>query len=108
MLLFDSGKAAFNRIWLLTPMTRSGQARQTGRRSTPQVVQTGFARMPAGSAGSVGTLGGTGTAVSTHTSHRGQAIELVRYQLRELMKDGESETASGGAAQTEFPESHEE
>ncbi len=102
MLFFDSGKAAFSRIWLLTPMTRSGQARQTGSRSTPQKVPTGFARMPAGSAGSIGTLGGTGTAVSAHSAHREQAIELVRYQLRSLMQAGESEAASRSASQAEF------
>jgi trehalose/maltose transport system substrate-binding protein len=101
MLFFDSGKAAFNRIWLLTPMTRSGQERQAGWRSRPPVAQTGFARMPAGSAGSVGTLGGTGTAVSAHTAHRRQAVELVRYQLRALMQEGQSEAASG-APGTEF------
>jgi trehalose/maltose transport system substrate-binding protein len=100
MLFFDSGKAAFNRIWLLTPMTRSGQARQTGRRSTPPVVPTGFARMPAGTAGSVGTLGGTGTAVSAHTNHRQQAIELLRYQLRELMKEGDTQASPGDASPT--------
>jgi trehalose/maltose transport system substrate-binding protein len=32
MAVFDSGRAAFNRIWLLTPMTRTGQARQIGWR----------------------------------------------------------------------------
>ena len=47
MLIFDSGRAAFNRIWILTPMTRSGQARQIGWRSSPPVVKTGFSRMPA-------------------------------------------------------------
>jgi trehalose/maltose transport system substrate-binding protein len=102
MLLFDSGKAAFNRIWLLTPMTRSGQARQTGRRSRPPVAPTGFARMPAGSAGSVGTLGGTGTAVSAHTTHRNEAIALLRYQLRALMNTGDDEATTGGAKKTEF------
>ena len=102
MLAFDSGKAAFGRIWLLTPMTRAGQARQTGWRSTPTVVQTGFARMPAGNAGSVGTLGGTGTAVSIHSAHREEAVALVRYQLRALMQAGESDAGSGGTGQTEF------
>jgi trehalose/maltose transport system substrate-binding protein len=34
MIAFDAGRAAFNRIWFLTPMTRSGQARQIGWRSS--------------------------------------------------------------------------
>ena len=101
MLYFDSGRAAFGRIWLLTPMTRSGQARQTGWRSTPTVVPTGFARMPAGITGSVGTLGGTGTAVSAHSAHREEAVALVRYQLRSFMQADETEGGSGGTAQTE-------
>ena len=33
MLVFDSGRAAFNRIWILTPMSRMGQARHIGWRS---------------------------------------------------------------------------
>src|SRR6266576_1250867 len=87
MLGFDSGRAAFNRIWVLTPMTRSGQARQIGWRSfSPPVVTTGFSRMPGGAEGSVGTLGGTGTAVSLHSTHRQEAIALLRFQLRALMQ----------------------
>jgi len=103
MLVFDSGKAAFNRIWFLTPMTRSGQARQIGWRSfRPSVVKTGFSRIPGGAGGSAGTLGGTGTAVSLHSTHRLEAIALLRFQLRALMQDGEKENASGGPMQAEF------
>jgi len=105
MLVFDSGRAAFNRIWLLTPMTRAGQARQTGWRSSPPVVKTGFARMPAGPAGSAGTLGGTGTAVSSHSPHRNEAIAFVRYQLRALMKAGEENSMAAARAPAEFANS---
>jgi len=35
--------------------------------------------MPGGSAGSFGTLGGSGLAISKHSAHPEQAIELVRY-----------------------------
>src|SRR6266852_2039711 len=84
MLAFDSGRAAFNRNWLLTPMTRSGQARQIGWRSSLPVVKTGFSRIPGGVEGSAGTLGGTGTAVSLHSTHRQEAIALLRFQLRAL------------------------
>ena len=102
MLAFDSGRAAFNRVWLLTAMTRSGQARQVGRRSSPPVVKTGFSRLPGGAEGSVGTLGGTGTAVSLHSAHRPEAIALLRFQLRALMQANEADSAPGGAAEAEF------
>ena len=46
MLVFDSGRAAFSRIWVLTPMSSKGQARQIGWRSSSPVVKTGLARMP--------------------------------------------------------------
>ena len=101
--VFDSGKAAFNRIWLLTPMTRSGQARQIGWRSfRVPVVKTGFSRIPGGPGGSAGTLGGTGTAVSLHSTHRPEAIALLRFQLRALMQANEKESDSRGAMQVHF------
>jgi trehalose/maltose transport system substrate-binding protein len=102
VLVFDSGRAAFNRIWLLTPLTRSGQARQIGWRSTPSVVKTGFARIPGGAGGSAGTMGGTGTAVSLHSTHRQEAIALVRYQLRAQMESNEKDSGSGGPVQVEL------
>ena len=102
MRVFDSGRAAFNRIWFLTPMTRTGQARQIGWRSSIPVVKTGFSRMPAGAGGSVGTLGGTGTAISSHSTHRQEAIAFLRFQLRALMQSGEKDSGSGGPMQTEF------
>jgi trehalose/maltose transport system substrate-binding protein len=104
MLVFDSGRAAFNRNWLLTPMTRSGRARQIGWRSSLPVVKTGFSRIPGGVEGSAGTLGGTGTAVSLHSTHRQEAIALLRYQLRALMQASEKEGDSGGPLQAEFSE----
>jgi len=103
MLVFDSGRAAFNRIWVLTPITRSGQARQIGWRSfSAPVVKSGFSRMPGGAGGSVGTLGGTGTAVSLHSTHRQEAIALVRFQLRALMQAGEKEGGSADAMAVAF------
>jgi trehalose/maltose transport system substrate-binding protein len=105
MLAFDSGRAAFNRNWLLTPMTASGQARQIGRRafSAPK-VPTGFSRIPGGVAGSAGTLGGTGTAISLRSTHRQEAIALLRFQLRALMQASEKEGDAGGPIQAEFLE----
>jgi trehalose/maltose transport system substrate-binding protein len=102
MRAFDSGKAAFNRLWVLTPMTSSGQARQIGWRSSLPVVKTGFSRMPGGSGGSVGTLGGTGTAVSLHSAHPQEAVALLRFQLRALMQAGEKEGGADDLAQVTF------
>jgi len=102
MRLFDSGKAAFNRLWVLTPMTSRGQASQIGWRASLPVVKTGFSRMPGGSGGSVGTLGGTGTAVSLHSAHREEAVAFLRFQLRSLMQAGEKEGGAGDLAQVTF------
>jgi trehalose/maltose transport system substrate-binding protein len=104
ILIFDSGMAAFGRTWLTIPVSRIGQARQIGKRSWPSVVETGFSRMPAGSAGSVGTLGGAGTAISVHSTHRAEAIALVRYLLSAQMQAGENGGPDTGWMRTEFPE----
>jgi trehalose/maltose transport system substrate-binding protein len=96
MTIFESGKAAFDRIWLLTPMTATGQMRRIGQRSRPSVVKTGFSAMPGGREGSVGTMGGTGTAVSLHSSHPNEAMAFLRFQFRALMRASEREDAGSG------------
>jgi trehalose/maltose transport system substrate-binding protein len=100
-LMFDSGRAAFSRRWILTPLSVKGQAREVGWRSLPPVVKTGLARMPAGSDGSAGTLGGTGTAISVHSTNRQEAITLLRFQLRSLIDEGEK-GGPGGPVQFEL------
>lgn len=50
----------------------------------------------------MGTLGGTGTAVSKRSTHRQEAIALIRYQLRALMQAGEKEGGPDGLTQAEF------
>jgi trehalose/maltose transport system substrate-binding protein len=99
MLAFDSGRAAFDRIWVLTPMTKSGQARQAGWRSKPPLVSTGIARLPGGADGPAGALGGTGTGVSIHSTRRQEAISLLRFQLRALMQSTEKGGDSEGKTQ---------
>ena len=101
-LVFDSGRAAFSRVWVLTPMSRRGQARHIGWRSSLPAVKTGLSRMPGGSQGSAGTLGGTGTAVSLHSSHREEAIALLRFQLRSLIDEGEKDRGVGGPIEVEL------
>ena len=102
MLAFDSGRAAFDRIWILTPMTTSGQAQRVGWRSKPSLVETGFSRIPGGADGPVGALGGTGTGVSIHSTHRQEAIALLRFQLRALMESAEKGGDSEGRLQAGF------
>jgi trehalose/maltose transport system substrate-binding protein len=79
--VFDSGRAAFVRIWGGGTITRGGLFRQS-HRQTSLSNNTGYSIMPSGSAGSFGTLGGSGLAISQHSAHPEQAIELVRYIAR--------------------------
>jgi trehalose/maltose transport system substrate-binding protein len=102
MLAFDSGRTAFARIWILTPMSRKGQARQIGWTSLVPVQQAGLARLPGGAKGSVGALGGTGTAVSVHSTLRDEAITLLRFQLRSLIDEGEKGNGLGVPFQLEL------
>jgi trehalose/maltose transport system substrate-binding protein len=80
--VFGSGGAAFNRVWLGTTITRSGQSRRVYWRNLSPTVETGFTSLPAGPGGSAGTLGGSGLAVSRHSAHPKEAIEFVRFLVR--------------------------
>ena len=100
-LVFDSGRAAFNRRWLLTPMSKAGEAQHIGWRSSPPVVKAGFSRLPAGPGGSAGTMGGTGTAISAHSAHRREAIAFVAYQLRALMQPASNHEDPGDPVRVE-------
>jgi trehalose/maltose transport system substrate-binding protein len=102
MLIFDSGRAAFSRVWVLTPMSKRGEARHIGWRSALPAVKTGLAKMPGGTEGSAGTLGGTGTAISSHSTHRQEAIALLRFQLRSLIDEGEKYSGLAAPNQVEL------
>jgi trehalose/maltose transport system substrate-binding protein len=101
-LVFDSGRAAFNRLWVLTPMSRKGEARQVGWPSSLPPAKTGLTRIPGGAEGSAGTLGGTGTAISLHSTHRQEAIALLRFQLRGLIEEGERYSGATAPNQVEL------
>ncbi len=88
MNVFDSGGAAFNRLWLITPISKTGQARHIHWRSLTPKVETGFASMPAGGVGSRATLGGNGLAISRHTTHPSEAIALERFLIQAQLKEG--------------------
>ena len=55
---------------------------------------TGYAAIPGGPGGRAGTLGGSGLAVSAHSLHRQEAIELVRFLVRAQIQ---SSRLDGGA-----------
>jgi len=98
--VFSSGGAAFDRVWLGTTITRSGQSRQVYWRNLNPIVETGFTSMPAGPRGSAGTLGGSGLAVSQHSDHRKEAIEFVRFLVRAQIQSNENrKTAPPGRSE---------
>jgi trehalose/maltose transport system substrate-binding protein len=53
---------------------------------------TGYASIPGGLGGWAGTLGGSGLAVSAHSLHPQEAIELVRFLVRAQIQSSKRET----------------
>jgi trehalose/maltose transport system substrate-binding protein len=111
--MFDSGKAAFNRVWLGRTIARGAQSHQAYWRPTHPVVPTGFAAIPGGPGGSGATLGGYGLAVSGHTIHRQEAIKYVGFLTRAQVESFQNGKAfvnqpgglSASSATNEFEES---
>lgn len=93
--VFDSGRAAFNRIWLGRGISRSEQGRQNYWRTSRSVVNTGFSSIPGGSAGSAATVGGFGLAVSAHSQHRREAVSYLLFLIRAQVRLGEVSPHSG-------------
>src|SRR5215469_5657061 len=97
MNVFDSGGAAFARVWFGTTPTiiNSGQSRLLQRRSSLPVDKTGYTSIPGGPGGSAGVLGVSGLAVSRHSAHPKEAIELVRFLIRaKIQSSNKEESAS--------------
>jgi trehalose/maltose transport system substrate-binding protein len=80
--VFDSGLAAFSHVWVGIPITPSGQLSQFHRRGWLAQGRIGYTRMPSGNAGWAATLGGSGLAVSRHSPHPQEAIQLIRFLIR--------------------------
>ena len=91
--MFDSGKAAFNRVWLGRTIARDQGAHQMYWRPSRPVVTTGFAAIPGGPGGSGATLGGYGLAVSGHTIHRREAVQYVGFLTRAQIQSFEKGTS---------------
>jgi trehalose/maltose transport system substrate-binding protein len=82
--LFESGQAAFRRTW-------QWKYRLTHWRNPVQTANEGYAGMPGGAVARVGTLGGIGLAVSQHSRHTQEAIELVRFLIRQELQSDEED-----------------
>jgi len=104
MNVFDSGGAAFDRVWGGTTITNAPGApsRLLHLRDSLTLSRTGYTRLPAGPGGSAGTLGGSGLAVSRNSAHAQEAIELVRFLISTEVHGEEQEMAARLPAQPKF------
>jgi trehalose/maltose transport system substrate-binding protein len=89
--VFDSGKAAFNRIWGGTLIAKTGQSHEARWRDSLAPVKIGNTSIPGGPGGWAGTLGGSGLAVSRHSPHPQEAIKLVRFLIGAQLLSDEAE-----------------
>lgn len=96
--VFDSGGAAFNRVWRAANIKPGGQPPQAEWRSSLKTGRAGYTGIPGGPGGWAGTLGGLGLAVSRRSPHPQEAIELVRFLIHAHIKSSEQE----GAAAEQF------
>jgi trehalose/maltose transport system substrate-binding protein len=104
--VFDSGRAAFNRVWGGTTITRAGRSRQVHWRSSLAEGKTGYTSIPSGSREWATTLGGSGLAVSRRSAHPQEAIALVRFLIRAQIRVSETEeTASPNQPEVHDPPS---
>ncbi|HTZ59815.1 MAG TPA: extracellular solute-binding protein [Acidobacteriaceae bacterium] len=94
MNLFDSGNAAFGRVWGGATIPVSGRTRLTHARNSQMAGETGFANLPGGPIAWAGTLGGSGLAVSIHSLHPQQAVALVRF-LEDVQIQSRRQDAAG-------------
>lgn len=81
MNVFDSGGAAFNRLWLGTSLAPIGPFSRVHWRGSESRVSTGFTNVPGGPGGWGGTLGGSGLAVSRHSIYVQETVRLVRFLI---------------------------
>jgi trehalose/maltose transport system substrate-binding protein len=91
---FDKGGAAFGRIWGGASITRMGLFRQMHWRNSLAQSITGYTTIPGGLTGGAGTLGGSGLAVSQHSPHRRESIELGRFLIRTQIHSNQVEESA--------------
>jgi trehalose/maltose transport system substrate-binding protein len=100
--VLDSGGAAFGRVWGGRAITPGGQSRLLHLRSSLTLARTGYTSIPGGPGGRAATLGGAGLAVSRHSAHPQEAIELVRFLIRAGIQSSEQEEVANDPAQPEI------
>jgi trehalose/maltose transport system substrate-binding protein len=98
--IFDSGRAAFNRVWGAATITHGELFRGAHWRNSLKEPETAYARMPGGQAGSFGALGGSGVSVSLHSAHPQEAIKLVRFLVRAEIESAHREEEAVANART--------
>jgi len=94
MNAFDQGKAAFVRVWGGASITSMGLFRQVHWRNSLAPSRTGYTTIPGGPLGGASVLGGSGLAVSQHSSHRKEAIELIRFLIRAQIHSNQVEESA--------------
>ena len=95
MNAFDKGGAAFARVWGGASITRISLFRQMHWRSSLAQSKTGYTSIPGGPTHPTGgTLGGSGLAVSANSSRRKEALELVRFLIRNQIRSNELEDST--------------
>jgi trehalose/maltose transport system substrate-binding protein len=99
MNVFDSGEAAFGRVWAGATIPLSAKTHLEHRRGSPLASVTGYASIPGGPGGRAGALGGSGLAVSAHSLHPQAAIELVRFLVRAQIQSSRLDSGATAAAQ---------
>jgi trehalose/maltose transport system substrate-binding protein len=93
--VWDSGNAAFVRIWAVG-------YRLAHPRESPVRDRTGYTGMPGGRGGRVGTLGGIGLAVSRSSSHPREAVALIRFLIAKELQSKEDPSRTDPVAEYEF------
>ncbi len=101
MNVFDSGGAAFDRVWLGASIARAGPSTGVHWRSLEPRVKAGFTSVPGGPGGSAGALGGAGLGVSRHSDHPQEALKLVRFLIHAQIESIENRRSASGS-QPEF------
>lgn len=91
--VFDTGGAAFGRVWGGAPITRGGLFRQLHWRSSLAQSKTGYTSIPGSESSSGATLGGSGLAVSKYSIHQQEAIKLVKFLVQAQMHSALEQTA---------------
>lgn len=83
---FDSGRAAFARVWGGHSGALPGNGDQLQLHYAGNYLsirEVGYATLPAGSFSSASTLGGSGLGISKYSLHPREDADLIRFLLRE-------------------------